>query len=44
MGVLALFLGLSTTHVNGAVLFQQPTDFNGGFYSYNDTSPGGLGN
>jgi hypothetical protein len=41
MGVLAL---LGTTQLSGAILFQQPTDFNGGFYSENDTSNGGAGN
>lgn len=39
----ALFLGVGTTHLQAGVLYSQPTNFLGGYYSQNDTS-GGLGN
>lgn len=39
-----LFLGLGTTHLQATVLYSQPTNGFGGYYSQNDTSGGGAGN
>jgi hypothetical protein len=34
----ALFLGFGTAHLQGGVLYSQPTNYFGGYYSQNDTS------
>jgi hypothetical protein len=40
----ALFLVCGATHLKAAVLYNQPTDNQSGWYSQNDTSIGGKGN
>jgi hypothetical protein len=40
----ALFVVVGTTRLQAGDLYTQPTNYFGGYYSQNDTSPGGVGN